>query len=344
MPNADRAEYTRDTTYLDARITADGRRRLPGASRGGTGWWWRAPAPGPTGRSSCAACSGWSRCCSMGVCGPTHDERSWTFDLDPGGRDPVLGIERLQEAYLRRVPGYDRGITVPAIVDIPTGAVVTNDFAQITLDLSIGVDGPPPRRRARPVPGALRDEIDEVGRARLPGREQRRLPLRVRQLPARPTSRRTAGCSTALDGWRSGWPRAATWSATRSPRPTCACSPPWSASTPSITATSSATGASSPSRRRCGPTPATCSRRPASATRSTSATSSSTTTRCTRTINPTGIVPLGPDLSGWLAPHGREALGGRPFGDGTPPPPPVAAERVPAAHTVIAADGPVEIA
>jgi putative glutathione S-transferase len=38
-------------------------------------------------------------------------------------------------------------------------------------------------------------------------------------------------------------------------------------------------------------------------------------------INPTGIVPDGPDLSGWSSEHGREALGGRPFGDGTPPGP-----------------------
>jgi putative glutathione S-transferase len=36
-------------------------------------------------------------------------------------------------------------------------------------------------------------------------------------------------------------------------------------------------------------------------------------------INPTQIVPKGPDLSGWRTAHGREALGGRPFGDGTPP-------------------------
>ena len=50
-------------------------------------------------------------------------------------------------------------------------------------------------------------------------------------------------------------------------------------------------------------------------------------------INPTGIVPKGPDLSGWLTPHGREALGGRPFGDGTPPPPPQADEAVGPAHT-----------
>ena len=72
---------------------------------------------------------------SMGLTGPTHDERSWTFDLDPGGRDPVLGIERLQEAYFAREADYPRGITVPAIVDVPTGQVVTNDFPQITQDL-----------------------------------------------------------------------------------------------------------------------------------------------------------------------------------------------------------------
>ncbi len=72
---------------------------------------------------------------SMGLAGPTHDERSWSFDLDPGGRDPVLGYERLQEAFLARYPDYDKGITVPAVVDLPSGQVVTNDFPRITHDL-----------------------------------------------------------------------------------------------------------------------------------------------------------------------------------------------------------------
>ena len=71
---------------------------------------------------------------SMGLCGPTHDQRSWTFDLDPGGVDPVLGIERLQQAYFARIPDYPRGITVPAVVDVPSGQVVTNDFPWITHD------------------------------------------------------------------------------------------------------------------------------------------------------------------------------------------------------------------
>lgn len=72
---------------------------------------------------------------SQGLCGPTHDKRSWTFDLDPGGVDPVLGIERLQQAYFARFPDYPRGITVPAMVEESTGRVVTNDFAWITHDL-----------------------------------------------------------------------------------------------------------------------------------------------------------------------------------------------------------------
>jgi putative glutathione S-transferase len=49
-------------------------------------------------------------------------------------------------------------------------------------------------------------------------------------------------------------------------------------------------------------------------------------------INPTGVVPRGPDLSTWLQPHGRESLGGRPFGDGSPPGPPAEGERVDRAH------------
>jgi glutathionyl-hydroquinone reductase len=56
-----------------------------------------------------------------------------------------------------------------------------------------------------------------------------------------------------------------------------------------------------------------------------------------RDINHRGIVPAGPDLSGWLTPHGREALGGRPFGDETPPGPLPRDEAVPADHTPLAA-------
>jgi len=52
-------------------------------------------------------------------------------------------------------------------------------------------------------------------------------------------------------------------------------------------------------------------------------------------LNPSGIVPAGPDTSGWLTAHYREALGGRPFGDGSPPLPVSADEAVADGHGAV---------
>jgi glutathionyl-hydroquinone reductase len=73
---------------------------------------------------------------SLGTVDPVRDERGWRFTLDPDGRDPVLGIAFLSEAYRATDPGFAGRVTVPSIVDTRTGTVVTNDFPQITLDLS----------------------------------------------------------------------------------------------------------------------------------------------------------------------------------------------------------------
>ncbi|WP_122819034.1 glutathione S-transferase family protein [Nocardioides pantholopis] len=99
---------------------------------------------------------------SVGLPGPTHDQRSWTFDLDPDGVDPVLGIHFLKDAYEKRFPGYPRGITVPAIVEVESGQVVTNDFPWITHDLFFEW-----RDFHRPDapdlwPADLREEMEEV--------------------------------------------------------------------------------------------------------------------------------------------------------------------------------------
>jgi putative glutathione S-transferase len=154
-------DFSRDTNYITTRITADGRDGYP-------------VEPGRYRLIVARACPwanrtiivrkllGLEDVLSIGYCGPTHDERSWTFDLDPGGVDPVLGIPRLQDAYFKRIPNYPKGITVPAIVDIPSGQVVTNDFAQMTLDFSTEWtayhrDGAP-----QLYPEPLRAEMDEV--------------------------------------------------------------------------------------------------------------------------------------------------------------------------------------
>ena len=99
---------------------------------------------------------------SVGLPGPTHDKRSWTFDRDPGGVDPVLGIERLQEAYLNRYPDYPKGITVPAMVEIDSTQVVTNDFPWITHDLYF--EWKEHHREGAPDlwPAELREEMEAV--------------------------------------------------------------------------------------------------------------------------------------------------------------------------------------
>ncbi|TML26840.1 MAG: glutathione S-transferase family protein [Actinobacteria bacterium] len=73
---------------------------------------------------------------SLGTVDPVRDERGWRFTLDPDGRDPVLGIGFLAEAYRATDPDYAGRVTVPSIVDTRTGRVVTNDYPQITLDFA----------------------------------------------------------------------------------------------------------------------------------------------------------------------------------------------------------------
>ncbi|WP_134740399.1 glutathione S-transferase C-terminal domain-containing protein [Nocardioides sp. 503] len=163
-------EFSRDMNYVPDRITLGSRRPEHGPVEGEL---WPVE-PGRYRLVAAKACPWANRAIivrqllgledviSLGTPGPTHDERSWTFDLDPDGRDPVLGIERLQEAYFTRFPGYERGITVPAVVDVPTGELVTNDFPWITHDFFF--EWREHHREGAPDlwPEDLREEMDAV--------------------------------------------------------------------------------------------------------------------------------------------------------------------------------------
>ncbi|MFJ8040398.1 glutathione S-transferase family protein [Kitasatospora sp. NPDC096147] len=66
-------------------------------------------------------------------------EYHWVFSErngDPDGRDAVLGIHALREAYLAAEPDYTGGVSVPGLVDTRTGHLVSNDFENLTLDLA----------------------------------------------------------------------------------------------------------------------------------------------------------------------------------------------------------------
>ena len=99
---------------------------------------------------------------SLATVDPIRDERGWRFTLDPDGRDPELGIEFLADAYRATDPDYTGRVTVPALVDTVTCLVVTNDYPQITLDFA--TEWRPLHRPGAPdlYPLPLRPEMDEL--------------------------------------------------------------------------------------------------------------------------------------------------------------------------------------
>jgi len=72
---------------------------------------------------------------SLGTLDPVRPDvgrTDWAFTLDEDGKDPVLGIQYLSEAYLKADENYSGRFTVPAVVDLTTGQVVNNDYFNLT--------------------------------------------------------------------------------------------------------------------------------------------------------------------------------------------------------------------
>jgi putative glutathione S-transferase len=265
---------------------------------------------------------------SMGIAGPLHDARSWRFHNDPGGRDPVLGIEFLGEAYEKARPGYDEGVTVPTMVEIAGGKAVTNNFQQLTLDFSTQW-----REFHRPgapdlYPQTHRAEIDEINEVvyrdvnngvykcgfatgqKAYERAYDALFARLDALSQRLATRRYLVGDAITEADVRLWVTLVRFDAVYHGHFKC-------------------------NRQKLTELPVLWAyARDLFQTPGFGDTIDFLQIKqhyygVHTGINPTGIVPKGPDPSGWLGPHGREALGGRPFGDGTPPAPPPEHERVP---------------
>ncbi|WP_342777372.1 hypothetical protein [Tessaracoccus massiliensis] len=157
-------EYNRDTRYIETRIVAEPREGTDDYRVEPNRYRLIAAYACPWANRAIIVRDllGLQDVISMGNPGPTHDADSWTFDLDPDGVDPVLGIAKLKEAYEKRVPGYSRGITVPAMVDETTGEVVTNNFPQITEDLYFEWSEHHKEGAPNLWPEELRGEMEEV--------------------------------------------------------------------------------------------------------------------------------------------------------------------------------------
>ncbi|WP_181445851.1 glutathione S-transferase family protein [Cryobacterium soli] len=321
-------DFNRDTNYIEDRITRDGR----------DGW----PVEAGRYRLVAARACPWANrtaivrrllglegVISLGLPGPTHDKNSWTFDLDPNGVDPVLGIERIQAAYFARFPDYPRGITVPVIVDVPSGKVVTNNYPQITLDFE--TEWVEHHRPGAPdlYPEALRAEIDEVaelifhdvnngvykcgfaGSQKSYERAYDTLFARLDWLEERLAGQRYLVGDTITEADVRLFTTLARFDAVYHGHFKC-------------------------NRNKLSEMPVLWAyARDLFQTPGFGDTIDFDQIKkhyyvTHSDINPTGIVPKGPDASVWLTAHGREALGGRPFGDGTAPGAPIESERVPA--------------
>ncbi|MGC7094727.1 glutathione S-transferase family protein [Amycolatopsis lurida] len=255
---------------------------------------------------------------SLAIVDPIQDERSWRFTLDPDGRDPVLGIRFLSEAYHAAEPDYDGGVSVPALVDVPSGKLVSNDYPQITLDLS--TEWTAYHREGAPelYPEKLRDEIDAVNEVVFRDinngvyaigftrdqaaydRRFNRLFDRLDELSQRLESRRYLVGDTITEADIRLFVTLVRFDAVYHGH--FKCNLLKLTEMPVLWAYT----------RDLFQTPGFGDtvdfdhiKRHYYVVHD--------------NINPSGIVPAGPDLSGWSTPHGREALGGRPFGDGTPP-------------------------
>ena len=262
------------------------------------------------------------------IADPIQDERSWRFTLDPDGRDPVLGIRFLAEAYNAAEPSYDGGISVPAIVDVPSGKLVTNDYPQITLDFS--TEWTAYHRAGAPdlYPDKHREEIDELNRgvykdvnaavyeAGFAAKQAAyddaftRLFAKLDELSERLAGQRFLVGDTVTEADIRLFTTLVRFDAVYHGHFKC-------------------------NRHKLAELPVLWAyardlfQLPGFGDTVDFDHIKRHYYQVHTQINPSRIVPNGPDLSLWVTPHGREELGGRPFGDGTAPGPPPAGETVP---------------
>ncbi|AGS73302.1 glutathione S-transferase family protein [Streptomyces collinus] len=318
--------FSRSRSHFADRITADGRDGWPVAAGR-----YRLVVSRACPWASRAVVSrrllGLEEALPMAVADPIQDDRSWRFTLDPDGRDPVLGIRFLAEAYDKRETDYPGGVSVPAVVDVPTGRLVTNDYQQLTLDLA--TEWTALHREGAPdlYPRDRRDEIDAVmaevyedlnngvyraGFATHQAEYERACTAVFRRLDA--LAERLAGqrylvgdtiteadirlftTLVRFDPVYHGHFKCNRWKLAENPVL-------WAYARDLFQTPGFGDTVDFDHIKRHY-------------------------YQVHSGINPTGVVPLGPDLAGWTSPHHREELGGRPFGDGKPPGPVPEGEKV----------------
>ncbi len=96
----------------------------------------------------------------MTVVDPVRDAKGWRFfDDDP---DPVNGFDYLSEAYELTEPGFSDRVTVPLLWDTKTGRAVNNESSEIIRMLGSEFNEFAENPELDLYPEPLREEIDEI--------------------------------------------------------------------------------------------------------------------------------------------------------------------------------------
>ena len=157
-------EFVRQPNHFRGRITADGSSPFPVAA-GRYVLYVSLACPWAHRSVIVRRLLGLEDALALRVVDPVRDDRGWRFTLDEGGLDPVTGVRFVAELYTRSDPAFQGRATVPFVWDTVTGQIVTNDYPQLTLDLSTewsalhGPDAP------SLYPRELRADIDAMAAA-----------------------------------------------------------------------------------------------------------------------------------------------------------------------------------
>jgi putative glutathione S-transferase len=330
-PRADGA-FVRPVYRFQDRVSADGSTGYP-AEAGRYHLYISLACPWAHRSAIVRALLGLEDVVSMSVVDPVRDGRGWAFRDGPGYTpDPVNGFTLLREAYEATEPGYDGHVSVPVLWDTKTGRIVSNNFPDITLDLDTQFG-----QWASPAfdlyPAALRPEIDALNervyatvnngvyRCGFAGAQEGydkaydRLFARLDWLSDRLASRRYLVGDTITEADVRLFTTLARFDAVYHGHFKC-------------------------NRSKLSEMPVLWAyARDLFQTPGFGDTIDFVQIKTHyyvvhKNVNPTQIVPKGPDLANWFEPHHREELGGRPFGDGTPPDSPPRDEMLTASWTL----------
>ena len=104
----------------------------------------------------------------------------WTFLAEDGATgDTLYGLDFLHQIYTKADPAYSGRVTVPVLWDKKEQTIVSNESSEIIRMLNSAFDEWGDASLDF-YPQALRGEIDSDQCAGLSGRQQRRLPRRLR--------------------------------------------------------------------------------------------------------------------------------------------------------------------